>query len=73
MEQACCVFASMLRHVLGQTNVSDDQRAQTSQGSPARVLLADEVTFLRDYLALEKQFMNERLRVDSRDRRRRAG
>ena len=57
-EQAL-LFASMLRYVL------DTKRSDAAvSGQEPRVLLADEVTFLRDYLALEQLRLGERLRVD---------
>jgi signal transduction histidine kinase len=52
-EAALLKFASMLRYVL-----------DTKRGAEDRVMLADEVDFLRDYLALEALRLGSRLRVD---------
>lgn len=58
-EQALLRFASMLRYVL------DTKRGDAmATGMEPRVPLADEVAFLRDYLALEALRLGERLRVD---------
>ncbi|WP_422011242.1 sensor histidine kinase [Roseateles sp.] len=52
-EDALLKFASMLRYVL-----------DTKRGAEDRVMLSDEVDFLRDYLALESLRLGTRLRVD---------
>ncbi len=52
-EAALLQFASMLRYVL-----------DTKRGTEDRVMLTDEVDFLRDYLALEALRLGQRLRVD---------
>ncbi|MEE9476886.1 MAG: histidine kinase, partial [Roseateles sp.] len=52
-EAALLKFASMLRYVL-----------DTKRGTDDRVMLADEIEFLRDYLALEALRLGPRLRVD---------
>lgn len=51
-EAALLQFASMLRYVL-----------DTKRGAEDRVLLSDEIDFLRDYLALEALRLGPRLRV----------
>ena len=52
-EAALLKFASMLRYVL-----------DTKRGAEDRVMLCDEIDFLRDYLALEALRLGPRLRVD---------
>lgn len=52
-EAALLKFASMLRYVL-----------DTKRGAEDRVMLSDEIDFLRDYLALEALRLGPRLRVD---------
>jgi len=52
-EAALLKFASMLRYVL-----------DTKRGAEDRVMLSDEIDFLRDYLALEALRLGTRLRVD---------
>ena len=52
-EAALLKFASMLRYVL-----------DTKRGADDRVMLSDEIDFLRDYLALEALRLGTRLRVD---------
>ncbi len=52
-EAALLKFAAMLRYVL-----------DTKRGAEDRVMLADEIDFLRDYLALEALRLGQRLRVD---------
>ncbi|MBW8843700.1 MAG: histidine kinase [Burkholderiales bacterium] len=52
-EAALLKFASMLRYVL-----------DTKRGAEDRVMLSDEIDFLRDYLALEALRLGSRLRVD---------
>lgn len=52
-EAALLQFASMLRYVL-----------DTKRGADDRVMLSDEIDFLRDYLALEALRLGPRLRVD---------
>ena len=52
-EAALLKFSSMLRYVL-----------DTKRGAEDRVMLSDEVDFLRDYLALEALRLGHRLRVD---------
>ncbi|MCE4555487.1 sensor histidine kinase [Roseateles cellulosilyticus] len=52
-EAALLQFASMLRYVL-----------DTKRGAEDRVMLCDEIDFLRDYLALEALRLGPRLRVD---------
>lgn len=52
-EAALLKFASMLRYVL-----------DTKRGAEDRVMLCDEIDFLRDYLALEALRLGQRLRVD---------
>ncbi|PZP30638.1 MAG: sensor histidine kinase [Roseateles depolymerans] len=52
-EAALLRFATMLRYVL-----------DTKRGTDARVALAEELDFLRDYLALEALRLGPRLRVD---------
>lgn len=52
-EAALLQFASMLRYVL-----------DTKRGAEGRVMLCEEVDFLRDYLALEALRLGPRLRVD---------
>ncbi|MFG6412318.1 sensor histidine kinase [Roseateles sp. DC23W] len=52
-EAALLKFASMLRYVL-----------DTKRGTEDRVMLGDEIEFLRDYLALEALRLGTRLRVD---------
>src|SRR5574343_266624 len=52
-EAALLKFASMLRYVL-----------DTKRGAEDRVMLSDEIDFLRDYLALEALRLGARLRLD---------
>ncbi|PTT89175.1 sensor histidine kinase, partial [Pelomonas sp. HMWF004] len=52
-EAALLQFASMLRYVL-----------DTKRGAEDRVMLSDEIDFLRDYLALEALRLGPRLRLD---------
>lgn len=52
-EASLLKFASMLRYVL-----------DTKRGADDRVMLSDEIDFLRDYLALEALRLGPRLRVD---------
>ncbi|MFT7722221.1 MAG: histidine kinase [Roseateles sp.] len=61
-EAALLKFASMLRYVLDTKRGGPPRPAAAAAAD--RVLLSDEVDFLRDYLALEALRLGPRLRVD---------
>ena len=63
-EAALLRFAAMLRYVLDTKRDGLAPQGRPQGARPDRVTLADEVDFLRDYLALESLRLGNRLRVD---------
>ncbi len=63
-EAALLKFASMLRYVLDTKREGSGPHTRAQGPRADRVLLSDEIEFLRDYLALEALRLGNRLRVD---------